>query len=64
MMSMFNKKKPDRSRYPVVSDEYWDFIEHCWSDAPKDRPSAGSIEVTMDEFKYNTTFHKSDAKDL
>jgi hypothetical protein len=51
-MSISNGKKPNRSRYPPVSDKYWDFIEHCWSNAPEDRPSAGSaVEVTMDELE-------------
>jgi hypothetical protein len=56
-MSIFNGKKPDRSRYPVVSDKYWDFIEHCWSNAPENRPSAGSaVELTREELHEESLF--------
>ncbi|OAX34914.1 WD40 repeat-like protein [Rhizopogon vinicolor AM-OR11-026] len=43
--------KPSRSRYPAISDKYWDFIEECWSSLPQDRPSTERVvEVIMDEF--------------
>jgi len=42
--------KPLRSRYPVFSDQNWNFIEECWSAEPLDRPSAERIvEVIGDE---------------
>ncbi|KAG1724435.1 kinase-like protein, partial [Suillus paluster] len=42
--------KPLRSRYPVLSDEYWTLIEECWSTAIQDRPSAeGIARVIRDE---------------
>ncbi|OAX34915.1 kinase-like protein [Rhizopogon vinicolor AM-OR11-026] len=42
--------KPLRSRYPMLSDEYWHFIEECWSVAAHDRPSTDRIvEVIRDE---------------
>ncbi|OAX35360.1 kinase-like protein [Rhizopogon vinicolor AM-OR11-026] len=42
--------KPSRSRYPMFSDEYWHFIEECWSTEPLDRPSSERlVEVIMDE---------------
>jgi hypothetical protein len=54
-MSIFNGKKPDRSRYPPVPDKYWNFIEHCWSNVPEDRPSAGSaVEVIREELQEET----------
>jgi len=45
-----NGVKPSRSRYPVVSDKYWHFIEECWANNIHDRPSTErTIEVITDE---------------
>lgn len=38
-----NGAKPMRSRYPAFSDNYWHFIEECWSTAPQDRPLAEKV---------------------
>ncbi|KAG0703878.1 kinase-like domain-containing protein [Suillus ampliporus] len=35
---------PSRSRYPVLSDKYWQVIEQCWSANPQDRPSTESLD--------------------
>jgi hypothetical protein len=49
-MSIFNGKKPDRSRYLVVPDKYWYFLEQCWSAVTHDRPSAERVvEMIRDE---------------
>ncbi|KAG1852705.1 kinase-like protein, partial [Suillus subluteus] len=37
--AMQKPEKPSRSRYPVLPEKYWEFIEQCWSIDPRDRPS-------------------------
>ncbi|KAG2148894.1 kinase-like protein [Suillus clintonianus] len=57
---IFTKDKPDRSRYPAVSDEYWYFIGECWSTAPHNRPSADRVvEVIKDEFDSLSSLRSS-----
>jgi hypothetical protein len=43
MRCVDGRVKPDRSRYPEFSDEYWFFMEECWSALAKDRPSSERI---------------------
>ncbi|KAJ8591267.1 kinase-like protein [Rhizopogon salebrosus TDB-379] len=43
VLSVGGGVKPDRSRYPEFSDEYWFFMKECWSAVDKDRPSSERI---------------------
>lgn len=36
-------RKPERRHYPVLSNNYWRFMEQCWSAATHDRPSTESV---------------------
>ncbi|KIK39278.1 hypothetical protein CY34DRAFT_808484 [Suillus luteus UH-Slu-Lm8-n1] len=39
ILAMHKLEKPSRSRYPVLPEIHWQFIEECWSTDPRDRPS-------------------------
>ncbi|KAG1763577.1 kinase-like protein, partial [Suillus placidus] len=39
ILAMHKSEKPSRSRYPVLLEKHWEFIEQCWSTDPRDRPS-------------------------
>jgi len=53
---IYTEEKPDRSRYPALSEKYWDFIEECWSTATHDRPSTDRVvQVISDELNLLTS---------
>jgi len=57
MLLAFAGKKPNRSRYPAFSNDYWHFIEECWSDAPGNHPSADRVvEVIKDKLDSLSSF--------
>jgi hypothetical protein len=43
MLCVHTGKKPERRHYPVLPDDYWHFINQCWSAATHDRPSAEQL---------------------
>lgn len=44
ILAIHKKEKPYRSRYPVLLERHWQFIEQCWSTDPRDRPSTESVD--------------------
>ncbi|KAG1870954.1 kinase-like domain-containing protein, partial [Suillus tomentosus] len=38
---------PSRSRYPELPEQYWQFIEQCWSLDPRDRPLTEEADTTI-----------------
>ncbi|KAG2742684.1 kinase-like protein [Suillus brevipes Sb2] len=48
ILCIAKSQTPSRSRYPeLLSEQYWQFIEQCWSTNPRDRPSAEGADVTI-----------------
>ncbi|KAG2156412.1 kinase-like domain-containing protein [Suillus clintonianus] len=44
ILCIARSEKPSRSRYPVLPEKYWEFIEKCWSTDPRDRPSTEAAD--------------------
>ncbi|KAG1882776.1 kinase-like protein, partial [Suillus subluteus] len=51
--AMQKSEKPCRSRYPVLPEKYWEFIEQCWSTDPRDRPSTEGADVMIRNEYYS-----------
>ncbi|KAG2060322.1 kinase-like protein [Suillus hirtellus] len=47
ILCIAKSQTPSRSRYPVLPEKYWRFIEQCWSTDPRDRPSTEGADVTI-----------------
>jgi hypothetical protein len=43
LLCVHTGKKPERRHYPVLSDDYWHFINQCWSATTRDRPSTEQL---------------------
>ncbi|KAG1891986.1 kinase-like domain-containing protein [Suillus subluteus] len=51
ILAMHKSEKPSRSRYPVLLEKHWQFIEQCWSTDSKDHPSTERADqVIRNEF--------------
>ncbi|KAG2142806.1 kinase-like domain-containing protein [Suillus bovinus] len=51
ILRIAKSQTPSRSRYPELLEQYWPFIEQCWSTNPWGRPSAeGADEAIRSEF--------------
>ncbi|KAG2143615.1 kinase-like domain-containing protein [Suillus clintonianus] len=51
VLCIAKSETPSRSRYPVLPDKYWEFIEQCWSTDPRDRPSTqGANRMIRNEY--------------
>ncbi|KAG2343707.1 kinase-like protein [Suillus weaverae] len=51
VLCIAKSEMPSRSRYPVLPEKYWEFIERCWSTDPRDRPSTeGADAMIRNEF--------------
>ncbi|KAJ8591392.1 kinase-like protein [Rhizopogon salebrosus TDB-379] len=51
-------EKPSRSRYSIIPDKHWHFIEQCWSAQPQERPSTDSVvDVIRDELDSLCSSH-------
>ncbi|KAG2054940.1 kinase-like protein, partial [Suillus hirtellus] len=51
--AMQKSEKPSRSRYSVLPEKYWEFMEQCWSTDPQDRPSTEGADVTIRNEYYS-----------
>ncbi|KAG1820905.1 kinase-like domain-containing protein [Suillus subaureus] len=47
ILCIAKSQTPSRSRYPKLPEQYWQFIEQCWSTRPSDRPSAEGADTTI-----------------
>ncbi|KAG1873606.1 kinase-like protein [Suillus subalutaceus] len=47
VLCIAKSQTPSRSRYPELPEQYWQFIEQCWSTDPRDRPSTEGADVTI-----------------
>ncbi|KAG1891984.1 kinase-like domain-containing protein [Suillus subluteus] len=51
-------EKPSRSRYADLPEQYWEFIEQCWSTDLRGRPSTEGVDIDImrhgppDPFEY------------
>ncbi|KAG1797209.1 kinase-like domain-containing protein [Suillus subaureus] len=45
--AMQRLEKPSRSRYLVLPEKYWEFIERCWSIDPRNRPSTKRADAVI-----------------
>ncbi|KAG0703872.1 kinase-like domain-containing protein [Suillus ampliporus] len=51
ILCIAKSETPSRSRYPVLPDKNWHFIEQCWSTDPQGRPSTERVdEIIRNEF--------------
>ncbi|KAG2138075.1 kinase-like protein, partial [Suillus bovinus] len=47
VLCIAKSETPSRSRYPELPEQYWTFIEQCWSTDPQARPSTEGVDVTI-----------------
>ncbi|KAG1857439.1 kinase-like domain-containing protein [Suillus subluteus] len=47
ILCIAKSQTPSRSRYAEVPEQYWKFIERCWSTAPQDRPSTERADTVI-----------------
>ncbi|KAG2129051.1 kinase-like domain-containing protein [Suillus bovinus] len=47
ILCIAKSQTPSRSRYPELPEQYWSFIEQCWSANPWGRPSAAGADTTI-----------------
>ncbi|KAG0703877.1 kinase-like protein [Suillus ampliporus] len=61
ILCIAKSEKPSRSRYPVLPDKYWHFIEQCWSTDPQGRPSTESVEGAIEAEFYLLLINLADS---
>ncbi|KAG2036655.1 kinase-like domain-containing protein [Suillus americanus] len=47
ILCIAKSQTPSRSRYPELAEQYWQFIEQCWSTDPRDRPSTEGADTAI-----------------
>ncbi|KAG2036651.1 kinase-like protein, partial [Suillus americanus] len=47
ILCIAKSQTPSRSRYPELAEQYWKFIEQCWSTHPQDRPSTEGADTAI-----------------
>ncbi|KAG2156438.1 kinase-like domain-containing protein [Suillus clintonianus] len=52
VLCIARSEKPSRTRYPSLPDDYWLFVEQCWSTHPWDRPSTEGADGAIKNELY------------
>ncbi|KAG1870956.1 kinase-like domain-containing protein [Suillus tomentosus] len=47
ILCIAKSQMPSRYRYPELPEQYWSFIEQCWSTHPWDRPSTEGADTAI-----------------
>jgi serine/threonine protein kinase len=47
ILCIAKSQTPSRSRYPELPEQYWQFIEKCWSTQPSNRPSTEGADTAI-----------------
>ncbi|KAG1794074.1 kinase-like domain-containing protein [Suillus subaureus] len=53
VLCIARSEKPSRARYHELPEQYWTFIEQCWSTDPRDRPSTEGADGTIRNEYYS-----------
>lgn len=47
LLAIANGIQPRRPQLLDFTDDYWDFIKHCWGDTPAARPNIGKVHSDL-----------------
>ena len=55
LWELYNGVHPQRPTEPWFTEDHWKFINNCWSQIPRERPTVQDV-VSYVQLRYNASF--------